>query len=49
MSLNKNSYLGHSAGIHSIQEKDDILEQDGNEGNLNGYDLAGKWDYTLIN
>ena len=25
-----------------IQEKDDILEQDGNEGNLNGYDIGGK-------
>lgn len=40
MSLHKNSYLGHSAGIHSIQEKDDILEQDGHEPNLNGYDVG---------
>ena len=43
MSLHKNSYLGHSAGIHSIQEKDDVLEQDGNETNF-GYDVKGKYN-----
>ena len=33
---NQNQYVGHTPGIHSIQEKDDIFETDEFKSELNG-------------